>query len=120
MGLTLNVRVALDLSYFPALVHPLPMCEGLLHFHVLGKGSLWSGEWVVGIGQGDPGSAQRVRFLSGLPGPLSVALYPAKLKVMGTGTADLHFVLLRPVSKSVLSRVFLRLLEPWLKQPSFP
>lgn len=60
------------------------------------------------------------RLLSGLPGPLSVALYPAKLKVMGTGTADLHFVLLRPVSKSVLSRVFLWLLEPWLKQPSFP
>lgn len=39
-GIDANVRVALDLYYFPTLVHPLPMCEGLSCFHVLGKGSL--------------------------------------------------------------------------------
>ena len=82
-----------------------------------GKGSLWSGEWVVGVTLLSMSAFHH--FLSGLPGPVSVAVYPAKPKVMGTGTADLHFVLLWPVSGLVLSRVFLWLPEPWLKQPSF-
>lgn len=102
MGLTPNVRVALDLSYFPALV-TLPMCEGSCTSMFWVKAPCGLSGW-VSIEPETLALLSVSAFYPGLPGPLSVALYPFKLKVMGTGTADLHFVLLRPVSKSVLSR----------------
>lgn len=118
-GFTPNIRVALHLSYFQALVAPTAHGQGTLELQCFrvktpcGPGSGW---WVSGK---QTLTVQRVLFsFHNLPSSRCLRLFIQK--AIGTGTADLPFTLLWPGSKSALSRVFLWLPEPWLKQPSFP